>query len=224
MQNAEMEFNIPLTMRNGKRSNFSNASQLLASHSKTSVLTLGLGILLLHASYTFLSGIWFITYPFGIIYILFSLLFALMMIPVDIRALRTGSWQLRISHEGIFYCYPLPVFIRWDEITTLASERKGADGRHLVIIVKDEMPIFERFITLNSIHRWERAYYYFLANTNTWLSHSFPETSMSLPISNLMKIIQEYFATELYEYRISIRVQYGSIFEEYVSGPPPGSK
>jgi|SRR5579859_5927298 len=122
--------------------------------------------------------------------------------------------HLSISHQGIFICNFLFVFIRWDEISALvpySQDSKGAP-RRLGIVLQDSKAVLARFLEENSRNFWQRALYSFLVKISAWFLRFSKAPSLLyigqevLPISidELVMALQERFATELCEYHISV--------------------
>lgn len=212
MQVTETEVNYPLYIRNEHGQDISNPYALLVVMCAMFVLLLSLGICCL-VFLPYISVILNLMIDlFAIFCILYSLMGA-MTIPILIRGLRAGPGQLRISHEGIFYSYILSIIIKWDEITALVPSTFVGIPK-LSIVVRDEVTVFNRSLELNARNGWEMTYYRLVAQLNIWISRNcfhvpspFYLGQKLLPISidTLVMVIQEHFALELREHRISFR-------------------
>jgi hypothetical protein len=212
MQVTETEVNYPLYIRNEHGQDISNPYALLVVMCAMFVLLLSLGICCL-VFLPYISVILsFLIDLFAILCILYSLIGA-MTIPILVRGLRTGPWQLRINREGIFYSYILSIFIRWDEITALVPSTFWGMSK-LSIVVRDEVTVFKRFLELNARNRWEMTYYRLVVQLNIWISRNFfhvpspfylGQKLLPISIGTLVMVIQEQFESKLREHRISFR-------------------
>lgn len=139
-----------------------------------------------------------------------------MLIPLTkgFRTSHTPVAHLSISHQGIFLCNFLFVFIRWDEISALVPYSQDSKGayQHLGIVLRDTETVLARFLEENSRNIWQKALYSILIKPSVWLFHFSKDPSLLflsqevLPISidELVMALQERFATELSEYHISV--------------------
>lgn len=205
LQITETEISIPLKVHYENGPDISNSAMLFALMGGTFALCLGLGIYCLALSNT-LMGFGFL---FFAIFLFFTSLILALAFPMLIRGLHAGPWQLRISHEGFLYTYILPIFIRWDEITSFVLYTfEGMPT--LSITVDDEMTIFTRFLELQSIHGWESTYYHFMFRMSVqFLRHRHSpfflnQRLLPIPINELVMLIQEHFASELREHSIAV--------------------
>lgn len=222
MQETQKEIVFPLKLQRENGFTISRPWHLLLLLGATFFLTLGMSIAgfafphlqLLQSPSTSTSptaSLGFLTYPIAIICSIACLTIALML-PMAVRGLHTGPLQLRLNNEGILYAYPLPIFIRWDEITAFIPSKHG-EYSLVYITVKDETAWINRFLETYSIKGWESSYYRFVTRINLWFVHTLAKNPSSiflsqhvLPISidQLLITIQEQFAMELQEHHIRV--------------------
>lgn len=210
MRITETEVILPVKIREGSGPDVTNPLKLLVLMCVIGILCLSMGIaLLLLTSLPGNPGLLLYPFVFGLFFC--TLLIALLL-PMLIRSVRAGPWELRINHEGIFCCLILPMFIEWHEITALVTFSQGID-MDLRIVVENEMTASTRFLEEHVLYRWERPYYRFLMKMGIWFSHSIPDIPsaifvsqrvLPLSIDDLVTVIRERFASELHEYHIPI--------------------